>query len=237
LVDLHDPDGKRTYVSGCYEPQVTTFATHILREGDLVLDVGANIGAHALLFGALVGGAGHVHAFEPHPPAAALLRSSIALNGWGDRLTVHQAALSDAEGTANFQLSGALGNMSSLIELPWCNDALVTQIQTRTLDALVDDLRAPRLMKVDVEGAECLVLAGGKRRFFPEIPPEYLIVEFWSYGDPAALFDIVCDFGYRPIRSGYGLSESDLIAPRCMADPFEDGFEFRNLFFEAFSKR
>lgn len=233
IVDLNDPDGLRTYVIGSYEPEVAGFAREVLREGDTVLDVGANIGAHALLFGELVGTTGRVHAFEPGGRPASQLRASIALNGWHDRFTVHEVALSEQIGLASLRYSGVMGNTSSLIVLPWLEDAPQVEVGTSTLDAQVDDLRRPRLMKIDVEGAEQLVLSGGRKRFFPEIAPDYLIVEFWSYGDPAGLHRTLVDLGYSLTSNSAKPPQLASKAPgRASTQLFQDGFEYKNLFFE-----
>ena len=72
-----------------------------LRPGDTFIDAGANIGLFTLLALSVVGDKGHVHAFEPNPLVAAMLRESLALNA-ADNVTVHEIGLSDVEGSAAF---------------------------------------------------------------------------------------------------------------------------------------
>ena len=66
--------------------------------GGVILDVGANVGAYALLFGQWVGEGGRVYAFEPDPLALQGLRTHIALNGLAGRVTAVDSAITDHSG-------------------------------------------------------------------------------------------------------------------------------------------
>lgn len=231
FVDLNDHDGRMIYLEGVYEPEVSAFAQEVIRVGDTVLDIGANVGAHTILFASLVGAAGRVHAFEPFPLAADRLRASIELNGWGPRVNVHQLALSDVDGPVELRAHGVTGNTSSVVRLPWLSAAPSITVKATTLDAMtVEFERRARLCKIDVEGAERLVFAGGARRFFRETPPEYLVVEFWSYGDPDSLFKTVESFDYALIDGAErGIVQSP---PTSSNIPLPDpAFAYTNLFF------
>lgn len=116
-----------------------------LKAGDLFIDVGANAGVYAL-FAADLGA--RVIALEPSPRAAHWLRRNVALNGLP--IEVVQAALTDHEGTVDFDWSGdATGHIGGPEVVP-----------ATTLDAVLAGERAAGV-KIDVEGFERLVLIGG----------------------------------------------------------------------------
>lgn len=138
---------------GTYEPEQTRLFTEIVRRGDTVLDVGAHVGYYSALSAVLAGPTGAVWSFEPNPRNAAFLRRHAEINGFA-HVRVEQAAVSDAEGTARFDFGtgSGTGHLAS--------DGAI-EVRTLRLD---DFCRAngitPRVMKIDVEGAEAAVLAG-----------------------------------------------------------------------------
>lgn len=136
----------------------------VLRPGDAALDVGANVGAYAILFGLWVGDTGRVLAFEPAPDAMAGLRRHIGLNRLAHRVQPIQAAVADAVGEAGFVSEGSQGtnHLRRGAGDPTANTVIT--VPTTTIDAVCAEhhLR-PRLIKIDVEGAELAVLRGARR--------------------------------------------------------------------------
>lgn len=80
---------------GEYSESEARLFSALVRPGDTVLDVGANIGAHSVALASFVGPAGRVHAFEPGAETAAFLRANVALNALEERVLVHQVAVGD----------------------------------------------------------------------------------------------------------------------------------------------
>lgn len=131
-----------------------------VKSGDVVLDVGANIGAYSLLFGQWVGPDGKVFAFEPSPGAAEALEDHIAMNRLaGIVMPVRAAVAETAGGTAGFSTHSSIG----LHRLSGPADQADLQVPVETLDAFCRcrGLR-PACIKIDVEGAELSVLRGGR---------------------------------------------------------------------------
>jgi FkbM family methyltransferase len=125
-----------------------------LRPGSLFVDAGANVGLYTL-WAADCGAT--VEAVEPGPDTARQLRANLALNDC--RAAVHEFLLADREGEA--YLTGGDPNRRALSASP-TPDA--TPALMRTLESLVGD-RVVDGLKVDVEGAERLVVEGGERLF------------------------------------------------------------------------
>jgi FkbM family methyltransferase len=130
--------------SGTYEHAVDEFKwlESAVGPGDLVLDIGANIGFTALLF-ARTGA--RVIAFEPSPRAFRLLQKNV-----GDKVELQHLALSDVAGVLTFAEHDRL-DCSAVAEFGF-------EVNATTLDAL--DMR-PSFIKLDVEGHEAAVLRGG----------------------------------------------------------------------------
>jgi len=120
----------------------------ILRPGDLFVDVGSNVGGYAL-WAADAGAV--VIAIEPSPGTAARLRENVALNEFP--ITVRQCALADRPGT--LRLTRGRGTTNHLTR---ASDA--ERVTAETLDGVLSGRYAAGV-KIDVEGAERLVLAGG----------------------------------------------------------------------------
>ena len=132
------------------------FVLHLLRPGDLVADVGANVGVYAVLAAGVAGA--EVVAVEPSPAALGHLRDNIRLNDLGGRVAVLPSAMGESAG--ELRLTARRGAANRVL-LPGEADAAV-RVPVTTLDAAFPD-RAPLLLKLDVEGYEGRVLAGGAR--------------------------------------------------------------------------
>lgn len=155
------------------ESEVFPFAMlrRMVRPGDVVYDCGANLGLYCrYLIGTL--GAGRVIAFEPSPDNRALLAQNLVLGGIADRVTVMPMALGDEDGMADFQvddMQSASGTLSKVTGGEPCVGRknlglgpLTEQVVCRKLDTLMAEakLPPPDVIKIDVEGAEGLLLRG-----------------------------------------------------------------------------
>jgi len=150
-----------------YEPQYVSVFRKLVRPGDTVFDVGANIGFYTVLFSAWVGPRGRVVAYEPDPANLKLLRRNLQLNDC-QNVIVSPIALSNEPGSEPFSLdhitraTGHLGRGSTYGSATFGTgqEALITVV-TSTLDDEVRKFGAPDLIKMDIEGGEHNALAGG----------------------------------------------------------------------------
>lgn len=162
---------------GTYEPHVVAFYRRTLRPGMSVLDVGANIGFHALHAASLVGAEGRVVAVEPDPANAALLRLAASRNA-GFRIEVVEAALSDREGELVLSDLGNPANsgarfvheeravLDRLVHgpVPTFRRVAAFPWDARYLETRID------LVKMDVEGFEPRVARGMERSLLRHRP-------------------------------------------------------------------
>lgn len=158
---------------GVYETSTLRLIRRLLRPGDHFVDAGANIGYITMHAARLVGPAGRVDAFEPEPRNRARLLRHLEQNGLTPRVTVHPVALADRDGEADIHtyLDHGVYNhgSSSLFADPQARH-VTTRIPMTPLDARLGEA-SPRLVKIDVEGAEPLVIAGMRRLLTRPNPP------------------------------------------------------------------
>jgi FkbM family methyltransferase len=153
----------------------------LIRPGDVVYDVGANIGYYArYMLGNLP--LSRLIAFEPMTANLRLLRRNIALGQCGDRATVLPLALSDADAEELLQIDDIAGGSSVLDTVSGGRPAegrsrlgLGTKtepVRVRRLDSLLErgELPPPNFIKIDTEGAEGRVLRGATQTLLVHRP-------------------------------------------------------------------
>lgn len=136
----------------------------VLRDGDVAIDIGANVGVYALLFGQWVGPRGRVYAFEPAAGARKGLTRHIALNALRDVIVTRPEAITGKDGSTRFSGDDANG-ANRVITASEHPDAPtdVISVPAITLDRFCAEQGIrPALLKIDVEGAELDVLRGAR---------------------------------------------------------------------------
>ena len=157
-----DPRHRSRFPSS-YEPEVFAFLRSGVGTGDVVLNVGANVGLYALCLGRWVGPSGRVFAFEPGPDACRLLARHVRLNGLADRVEVVASAVSDRVGTAEFFTAGFEGTNRLDRPNPDAPGAAMLTVPVTSLDRFCEDRGIrPDWIVVDVEGHEAAVLRGAR---------------------------------------------------------------------------
>jgi len=152
------------------------------KEGDVLIDVGANVGMYSI-YAALVSGA-KVFSFEPESQNYSILNQNIVLNNLGGRVTAYCMAISDECNYSllymnEFQAGGATHNFGEDADFD------LTPRQSRfsqgsfsdTLDGLLDKgvIPAPDHIKIDVDGIEHKVIHGASKLLGKRIPQSVLI--------------------------------------------------------------
>lgn len=165
-----NPRQEKYYWSGLYEPRAQEAVAQHLALGNVMWDVGAHIGFLSAIAARAVGPRGHVVAFEPLPQNVARLRQTVEANGLTN-MTIREVALSSSVGTSAFYVHSS----SSMGGLARADGSLRIDVPTTTLDNELGVSPVPTLVKIDVEGFEDQVIAGGQR-LFNDVQP-FLIIE------------------------------------------------------------
>ena len=166
------------YYFGEYEAGTLSVFREILVEGDVFLDVGANIGFLSLVTARFIGVSGTVYAVEPHPEIYKILQENINLSHTKNIFPKNfalGAKVSEARIYDNLSInrgSASLIHPSNTIEQSG------KPCRVTTIDNLVEEgMRPPNLIKIDVEGFELQVLKGARTLLStPQAPA--LCVEF-----------------------------------------------------------
>lgn len=141
--------------AGLHEFADMAFVLHFLRDSDLFVDVGANVGSYSLLACGAVKARGI--AFEPVPGTFERLVDNIRLNRLDDRVCCHRKAVGAKPGSIAFTLES---NTMNHAVAPGEQDVKTVEVEVVDLDSALGGV-APALLKIDVEGFETPVVEGG----------------------------------------------------------------------------
>lgn len=168
-VDITDATGRLHYFYGQpYEPELARALSECLSEGDIFVDVGANIGFFSVIAGKRVGPKGHVIALEPHPGARMVCRQAIEENGLAGLVEVVEAAAGAENSTARLYLyDDSVLSSTDPLRAPSRNEydfSSSIEVAVVTVDSCLAKsgyrLSRLRAIKIDVEGTEADVLEG-----------------------------------------------------------------------------
>lgn len=208
-LDLNEVIDSSIYFLGVYERQTSDNIRALCQPGFVVLDIGANVGCHALPLAKLVGSTGKVIAFEPTSWAFKKLSRNAALNPWATNLKLENLGVSDSSASSkriSFTSSWRLFGPS------WERVEELRDFVTIDRYVQLSGLETVNLIKIDVDGYELKVLRGALQTLKDFHP--YLVMELGTYtleavGDTLEqLLDLLCTFNYS-IREDTGRLLSD----------------------------
>ena len=145
-------------INGIYEENETNFLKNLIKKGDIVLDIGANIGYYTLLFAQLVGNTGKVYAFEPDPRNYQLIEKNIEINNFTNVVLVKKAVCAKSGNTTLYLMESSAHNTLRK-DHPQTIDKI--DIDLISLDDYFKTLSIiPDFIKMDIEGNEINALKG-----------------------------------------------------------------------------
>jgi|GEM_PF-2158409 len=158
LLSLDDPGiSRELMLRRTREPISTKTIKGILKKGDVVLDIGANIGYYALIEARLVGESGKVYACEPVPQSFDTLKKNVELNRFNN-IELFNTAIGDINGELNMYLS-AKSNIASMLENKSHNTGSI-KVRAMTGDDFLKNKKTPNILRMDVEGYEFQIIKG-----------------------------------------------------------------------------
>ena len=195
------------YCYGFEEAEINFFKKYI-KQGDVIIDIGANIGLFTLIAADKTGSQGKVISFEPSPQTFMWLKENISANNL-ENVSPFKMALSDREGSIEFFVSSeGYDAFNSVIKPSKGTNYNVENVVTTKLDSFVEKeglLEKVALIKIDVEGFEIPLLNGGNKILSSEFAPD-LVIEFTESNAKNAgvtcvdLYDAITKLGYKLYR-------------------------------------
>jgi FkbM family methyltransferase len=184
-----------SHIHGCwigwYEPEVQAALSRLIKPGMTVWDLGANAGFYTLASARMVGPAGRVVAFEPSARNVHHLLTHLRINR-RDNVVVHQSAVTDGGGFTSFAIHNGSEAMSHLAASP-----TGYLVGTVSIDGVLAEHPewSPNLVKIDVEGAEERVLAGGQTLLGGPRPPT-IVLSLHGLEEARQCLRILMEHGY-----------------------------------------
>ena len=211
--------------SGAWEPSTTRFFRDALRVGQVVVDIGANVGYFSLLSAALVGPAGQVHSFEPYPGYVERMKLSLTANNFAN-IRLNEFALGDRR-----QRHKLFKGLASARMHRWKHENPVfnkvhDEVEVECIrfdDYAAQNLTRVDLMKIDVDGYEISVLRGAAETIKKYRP--VVVIEVYedalrdAGGSSAELSAMFHGWGYQPYSEKGELFSYEELAGRATAKP------------------
>ncbi len=218
IIDLRDTVvGQGILYNGMWEPEKSALFARLLRPGDRVVDVGANIGYYTVLFGAAVGRSGSVLAIEPDADNVKLLKENVKLNRLGATVRVVHGGAGARKGELVLFAREGIANRGD--HRTW-DDGVTKGRRVRVRMVSVDDCvrswPSVETIKMDIQGFEYFAFAG-MRATLERNPAIALVSEFWptsmrrAGSDPHAFLAALRSLGFAAwrIRDEGGLAAVD----------------------------
>lgn len=201
-------------VIGGTEIYTLAYFRSLVRSTSIVFDIGAYIGAYTFT-AAEIATAGSIHVFEPNPQSAQRLRQTINNNGLTNVL-LNECAIGDQSGVFQFHLHKT-PTESGLVNVE--KTTSVIDIPVQTIDKYCQNKNIPKvdLLKIDVEGAELLVLHGATRTIRESRP--IMIVELHRKQSTSFGYTVedtvqhLQSIGYTLFTQFYGLTTRPRLVP------------------------
>ena len=144
-------------IRGYHEKTATRIARGSIKEGDTVIDIGANIGYYTLLFAKWVGPTGKVYAFEPEPTNFQLLEKNVKANNYKN-ITIFQKAVSDKNDKLSFYISDESSAANQLFKPQKFSQ--IIDVDSVKLDECLPIDEKIDFIKLDIQGAEGTAIKG-----------------------------------------------------------------------------
>lgn len=228
-------DGSRYYVDefdslnltilGRYEPIESALLERVVKPGCVAVDLGANIGFHAVRMARCAGPAGRVYAFEPDPVNFALLKRNLEANGFA-HATPEQKAISDKKGVLT--LYRCASDPMDHRTHPGDGQRAGIDVEAISLDDYFRDSGTHvDFIKMDVQGAEIKAL-NGMREVIARSPGLEMLVEFWPYGlrqcdeSPEHYLAMLQELGFHLFGYDEARAEWGTVSPEFLLATYSD---------------
>lgn len=171
-LDLNDLIQRQIFFD-LYDRSEVEYLYKLLSPGDIVLDIGGNIGYYGITLAKAVAPDGHVHIFEPISQNVEAIRRNVVLNGFQKSITVNGCAVTDSPGLLTLYGPEKADNTGWASVVPTKRKPLSVEVKAITIDEYVatENIQTIKLIKMDIEGAELKALHGMQKLLRREDAP------------------------------------------------------------------
>jgi len=163
---------------GFFEPTETALVKREIKEGDVILDIGANIGYYTLIFAKLAGEKGRIFAFEPDPDNFFLLKKNVEINNFRNVTLIKKGVSSKNEKVSLYLDEENKGNHTIFPQ----KGRKSIEVEVVRLDDYFEDYEGKiNFIKIDIQGAEIIALQG-MRNILEKNKEVKILAEFWPEG-------------------------------------------------------
>lgn len=163
-IDISNDVGRKIFFTGFYEEPETVFCLKNIDKDDILIDVGANVGYFSLLFAQqTVIGEGEVYSIDPIPSNIEKLVFNARVNGFNN-INIIQNAMGEEKSQLDFYIkkdnaySSFANNSNSEVE-----EKIIVEVSTLDIFLEKNNINNIKILKIDTEGAEGMVLNGAKK--------------------------------------------------------------------------
>lgn len=193
------------YVDKCiretsvFEGYSTKAVKKLIKNGDIILDVGANIGYYSVIMSKLIGNDGKIYSFEPTKYFRDVLEVNLKINSITN-VTVLSYGLSDFKKSLEIQIGSSSASLHNTSEK---EDLLRETIELNVLDEVINELDINRIdfIKIDVDGHEPAFLKGALKtieKYKPIVLLEVMHLNYLNYGISAwDFYDYLKQLGFH----------------------------------------
>jgi FkbM family methyltransferase len=173
----------------------------LLKEDDIVWDIGASVGLYTVYTAGLVK---EVISFEPDPEIYSRLQSNVRLNNFTN-VTTHQIGIGTEDTVMNLNSNGVNGNSPTLISDLNRHSGSIS-VQVKSVDSLIKSgFSSPSVIKIDIEGAEGLAIKGALELLKNDKKPRLIFLEihpkFLAESGPEEIMEILKENGYKILNT------------------------------------
>jgi FkbM family methyltransferase len=179
-----------------FDYEDSMFLLHHLKQNDLFIDIGANVGHYTLLAAGICNA--EVISFEPIPSTFSKLEKNLELNNLSQKVTIYNIGIGEEDSILNFTKHNDVMNSVALN-----HETDVIKVEVKKLDDILID-NIPTFLKIDVEGYEYFVLKGAVNLLRSE-KLKYIIIELnystLKFGHTnQEIYEFLLSFNFIPIQ-------------------------------------